>query len=405
LGGAAPSATEVAVVGAGAAGLGVATDLRRRGVDRVVVLERAGAVGASWRTRYDGLRLNTVRRLSGLPHHPIPARAGTWPSREAFTSYLEDVANRIGIDVRCGVAVERVDRDADGWVLLTSAGPLHARCAVIATGYDRAPKMPDWPGRDTFTGELLHASRFRNPLPYRGKDVLVVGAGNTGTEVATQLADGGAARVRLSVRTPVNVLPPTFLGLPATFLARLSEDAPAAIVDRVGFAMQRLAWGDLSAYGMPRSPYGLATELRVRGLGPVMDRGFVAALKAGRLDLVPAVRGFDGGAVMLEGGDRIEPDVVIAATGYRRGLEPLVGHLGVLRPSGALTPRAGRGHAAAPGLYFNGYWLPLSGQLPAIRRTSRRIGRAIARERRARATSRPGGERPPEGGLSPGGSA
>src|SRR5687768_5872070 len=83
---------EVVVIGAGAAGLGVAVELQRRGVDGVIVLERAGALASSWRGRYDGLRLNTVRRLSGLPHEPIPSDAGTWPSREAFISYLEGVA-------------------------------------------------------------------------------------------------------------------------------------------------------------------------------------------------------------------------------------------------------------------------------------------------------------------------
>ena len=79
---------------------------------------------------------------------------------------------------------------------------------VVATGYDRVPRVPDWPGRDTFTGELLHGSAFRNADPYRGRDVLVVGAGNTGTEIATRLVDS-AARVRVSFRTPVNIMPPT----------------------------------------------------------------------------------------------------------------------------------------------------------------------------------------------------
>ena len=143
--------------------------------------------------------------------------------------------------------------------------------------------------------------------------------------------------------------------------------------------MQRIAWGDLARYGMPRSPYGVATELRVRGLGPTLDRGFVAALKSGRLTLVPAVERFDGQNVVLAGGEEIQPEVVIAATGYLHGLEPLVGHLGVLLESGKPAARTGGAHPAAPGLYFNGFWLPLSGQLPAMRRTSRRIARAIAR--------------------------
>jgi cation diffusion facilitator CzcD-associated flavoprotein CzcO len=372
----------VAVIGAGAAGLGAAAALRRRGVDDLVVLERTDSVASSWRARYDGLCLNTVRRLSSIPRHPIPPAAGTWPSREAFIAYLEDVAERSGVEVRFGVEVERIDRDEKDWRVRMPSGTLRARFVVVAVGYDRIPRIPDWPGRERFTGELLHASRFRNAGPFHGKDVLVVGAGNTGTEIATRLADSAAARVRVSFRTPVNIMPPTFLGVPTPVLARMSENSPAWLVDRTGFLMQRLAWGDLSGYGMPRSPYGLATELRVRGLGPTLDRGFVSALKAGAVELVPAVAGFDGPDVILADGERIQPHVVIAATGYGHGLEPLVGHLGVLLPSGKPAARTGRAHPAAPGLYFNGYWLPLSGQLPAMRRTSRRIARAIARERR-----------------------
>jgi putative flavoprotein involved in K+ transport len=383
------TSVETVVIGAGAAGLGVAVELRRRGVADVVVLEHADCVASSWRARYDGLHLNTVRGLSGLPRHPIPRGAGTWPSREAFIAYLEDVATRSGVEVRFGVEVQRIDRDGNRWKVETSSGALRAGFVVVAAGYDRVPRIPDWPGRDGFTGELVHASQFRNADPYRGRDVLVVGAGNTGTEIATRLADGGAARVRVSFRTPVNIMPPTFLGVPTPVLARMSENSPAWLLDRVGFVMQRLAWGDLPRYGMPRSPYGLATELRVRGLGPTLDRGFVAALKSERIELVPAVVGFDGPDVLLEGGERVQPHVVIAATGYRHGLESLVGHLGVLLPSGKPAVRTGRAHPAAPGLYFNGYWLPLSGQLPAMRRTSVRIARACRATKRERPRTRP----------------
>jgi putative flavoprotein involved in K+ transport len=165
----------------------------------------------------------------------------------------------------------------------------------------------------------------------------------------------------------------------------VSESQPAWLVDRMSYLMQRIAWGDLSPYGMPRSPYGVATELRVRGLGPTLDRGFVAALKSRRLTLVPAVERIAGPDVVLAGEEAIQPEAVIAATGYRHGLEPLVSHLGVLLESGKPAVRTGGAHPAAPGLYFNGFWLPLSGQLPAMRRTSRRIARAIAHASRAAA--------------------
>src|SRR5688572_33440755 len=142
---------EVAVVGAGAAGLGVAAALRRRGVQGVAVLERADAVASSWRARYDDLQLNTVRRLSGLPGHPIPAAAGTWPSRDSFIRYLEHLAGEH--DVRFGVEVRRIERAGSQWSLLSSKGRWQSRFVVIATGYDRVPKMPDWQGSTGFAGE------------------------------------------------------------------------------------------------------------------------------------------------------------------------------------------------------------------------------------------------------------
>jgi putative flavoprotein involved in K+ transport len=372
---------EAIVIGAGAAGLWAAAELRRRGVEGVV-LERTGTVAASWRGRYDGLRLNTVRWLSGLPRSPIPRSAGRWPARDDFIAYLEAFARRKRVRISFHTDVSRIERARDRWLVKTSAGGLSARFVVVATGYDRVSKIPEWPGRDDFEGELLHAQEYRNPERFRGKDVLVVGVGNSGTEIAAQLAAGNAARVRVSMRTPVNFVPCEFAGVPMTLLARLGERLPDWLGDRLGFLMQRAAFGDLASYGMPRAPYGIATELRLKGLGPVMERGFVTALKQRRISLVEAVGRFDETDVVLVDGTRISPEVVIAATGYRHGLEALVGHLGVLLPSGKPAVLGANTHPDAPRLYFNGFWLPASGQLPAMRRTSRWIAGTVARERR-----------------------
>ncbi len=374
------------MIGAGSAGLWAAAELRRRGVE-VVVLERAGAVAESWRRRYDGLRLNTVRWLSGLPGARIQRTAGRWPARDDFVAYLESLAKLNRIRISFGTEVARIERAGDWWLVETSTGALSARFVVVATGYDRVSKIPEWPGREGFAGELLHACEYRNPERFRDKDVLVVGVGNSGTEIAAQLAAGAAARVRVSMRTPVNFVPCEPAGVPMTLFARLGELLPDKLGDGFGLVMQRAAFGDLAPYGMPRAPYGIATELRLKGLGPVMDRGFVAALKERRIALVEAVECFDGTEVVLADGARIRPAVVIAATGYRHGLEALVGHLGVLLPSGKPAVLGPTTHPDAPGLYFNGFWLPASGQLPAMRRTSRRIARAVARERRLTTSS------------------
>ncbi|TMK97710.1 MAG: NAD(P)/FAD-dependent oxidoreductase [Actinobacteria bacterium] len=372
-----PARTEVAVVGAGAAGLGVAASLGRREI-ATVVLER-GEVASSWRQRYDGVRLNTVRWMSGLPGMAIPRSAGRWPARDELISYLERYVERERVQVRSGVRVERIDREASGYRLHASGGDLYASFVVVAAGYDHTPVIPAWPGRESFSGELLHAAEYRNAEPFRGRRVLVVGTGNSGSEIAAELVRSGA-RVQVAMRTPPNLLRRNIFGIPVTALARLSELQPVPVVDRAGFLLQRLLFGDLTRYGLPRAPHGIATELRVKGLGAVLDSGFVKALKDGGLELLPAVVALEGAEVIFAGGRRERPDVLVAATGYRHDLEQLVGHLGVLGPRGRPIPRGGRTHPAAPRLYFNGYWLPMSGQLPAMRRTTRAISRAIGRE-------------------------
>jgi putative flavoprotein involved in K+ transport len=365
------------VIGAGAAGLGVAGELGRHGVE-TLVLERGGSVGASWRSRYRDLRLNTDRWGSGLPGGRIPRRAGRWPARDEYIAFLEAYAARREIPIRFGTEVTRVERDPIGWRLQTAAGDVLARFAIVCTGHDRVPRLPNWPGLDGYSGEFLHASQFRDAAEHAGKDVLVAGLGTSGTEIAVRLAPR-TRRVRVSFRSAPNLMPERLLGMPITFWARLFESAPAPLTDRFGELVRRIAIGDLSRYGLPPAPYGLATELRLKRMGPVVDRGFTDALAAGSIELVPAVEGFEGEAVRLSDGARIHPGVVIAATGYARGLEDLVGHLGVLLASGGpvVLDRTGR---VAPGLFFNGYWLPLGGELPAMRRTSRRIARAIAAE-------------------------
>jgi putative flavoprotein involved in K+ transport len=366
---------EVVVVGAGTAGLGVAAELGRRGVE-AILLERADAVGASWRSRYPDLHLNTDRRISGLPGAGIPRRAGRWPARDDFIAFLDEYAERRDLDIRFGTEAHRIDHDGEGWRLCLSDGVMRARFVVICTGHDRYPYFPPWPGMDDFAGELLHANEFHDAAAFAGKDVLVVGLGTSGTEIATRLP-AHARRVRLAFRSSPNLMPDEFLGVPITFWARLFEGAPDWLTDRLGRLVGRLAIGDLSDHGLPPAPHGPATELRVKKMGPVVDRGFTAALRDGQVELVPAVEGFDGSVVCLQGGARLHPDVVIGATGYSPGLKQLVGHLGVLSPAGrpVVIDRTG---AAAPGLFFNGYWLPLAGELPGMRRTSRRIARAIA---------------------------
>lgn len=373
----------VYVIGAGPGGLAAAAALRARGV-RAVVVEKSDAVGASWRAHYDRLRLHTTRRLSGLPGLAVPRRFGRWVARDDVVRYLEKYAEFHELELVTGVEVTRIERaaDGDGWTLYAGGGRvLAARAVVVATGFNHTPALPDWPGREGYAGRLLHAAEYRGPAPYAGRDVLVVGVGNTGAEIAVDLAEGGAARVRLAVRTAPHIVRRSSLGWPAQRSAILVRRLPVRVVDRLGALVAKATVPDLSAYGLPRPTTGLYSRVR-EGAIPVQDVGLIRAVRRGAVEPVAAVTAFDGAGVELADGSRITPDVVIAATGYRRALEGLVGHLGVLDERGRPRTHGARTAAEAPDLYFTGFTNPISGMLREMALDAERIAKAVTRRRR-----------------------
>ncbi|MFB6980424.1 flavin-containing monooxygenase [Streptomyces scopuliridis] len=376
-------ALPVYVIGAGPGGLAVAAALREKGV-RAVVLEKSDAVGASWRRHYERLRLHTTRRMSALPGLRIPRSFGRWVPRAQLVRYLEKYAEYHALDIVTRVEVTRVERapDGTGWLLRATGGrELTGRAVVVATGYNHTPRLPSWPGRESYDGELLHAGEYRDARPYAGKDVLVVGVGNTGAEIAVDLVEGGAARVRLAVRTVPHIVRRSTLGWPAQASAVLVRRLPVPLVDRASRVLARISVPDLSAKGLPRPETGLYSRVR-EGAIPVQDVGLIKAVRNGRVEPVAAVESFEGDEVVLADGSRITPEVVIAATGYRRALEDLLGHLDVLDERGRPVTHGGRTPEGARGLYFTGFTNPISGNLREMAIDARKIAKALARRSR-----------------------
>ena len=376
---------DVAIVGAGSAGLATAALLGKRGL-APVVLEAGPEPGAAWRARYDRLHLHTPRLLSGLPGLRMPRRYGRWVGRDDLIEYFADYAAAHDIELRTGIRVERIERSDGGWTLRTPGGALRARTVVVATGYNGAPFVPDWPGRDGFTGELVHSSEYRNPVPYRGRDVLVVGAGNSGAEIAHDLADGGARSAKLSVRTPPQIVRRATAGIPAQLIGMAIKRMPPHWVDPISKAQRRLSIPDLSAHGLPRPAQGIRTSFVATGTTPILDVGIVDAVRHGRVQIVAAVEGFDGADVLLADGSRVTVDAVVAATGFRAGLEELVGALGVLGPRG--LPVAAEGEQALPGLWFVGFVPTLGGQLREGSIAAAKVAAGVAAARSAPAAAR-----------------
>jgi cation diffusion facilitator CzcD-associated flavoprotein CzcO len=369
---------DVVVIGAGPAGLSAALELERVGV-RPLVLDQAKDIAASWRGRYDRLRLNTPAAHSHLPGCRFPKGTPTFPTRDQLIEHLERHTRSDGIDLELGTRVERITRRDEHWLLQTSTGEIPARQVVVATGYEHTPSIPDWRGRDEFAGRLLHSSEYKNPAPFRDQKVLVIGPGCSGMEIAYDLADGGATKVWLSARTPPNI----FLregpgGLPGDYIAGVFVHLPLRIADALARFARRMKLGDLTDYGLPIPDEGVFARFHRLGVTPaVIDPEVIDAIKAGRIEIVPGTESLDRTGARLATGGRIEPDAIICATGYRRGLERLVGHLNVLDERG--IPRALGNNPAADGLRFIGY-TPHPGQLGYIAKEAKRAARAIAGE-------------------------
>src|SRR5262249_35831698 len=156
----------------------------------------------TWRRHYERLHLHTVKQYSALPRMRWPDHVPLYPSRADVVDYLEAYARRFGIEPAFGQRVEnaRFDASISKWIVRTQDSEFKGRALVIATGYNRVPNIPAWPGSEKYKGEILHSSAYKNGRAWRGKRALVIGIGNTGGEIALDLWESGA-ETTVSVRS------------------------------------------------------------------------------------------------------------------------------------------------------------------------------------------------------------
>ena len=373
---------DVVVIGAGHGGIASALALKDRGVAALVV-DEADQVASSWQARYDRLRLNTSRPTSHLPGRPYPKATPMFPTRDQVVQHVQGHARDAGLELLLGTRVQRLSRGNGGWSVETGKGEIDARQLVLATGYENEPLVPDWDGRESFAGELIHSADYRNADRFKSRRVLVVGPGCSGLEIAHDVATGGAAKVWLAVRTPPTIISRAGPGgLPGEWIGTALLYFPSRFGNALARFGSRQDFGDLSPYGLPVPEEGLMTRFRRDGTVPsIVDKEVIEAVKEGTVEVVGAVESLDSAGVILAGGSRVEPDAIICATGFRRALEPLVGHLGVLDDRG--WPAVAAPKPAAPGLRFVGY-TSRPGALGFISRQAKRSAKAIARELKSR---------------------
>lgn len=387
----------VLVIGAGPAGLATAASLARRGI-AYRLLERGEALGHSWAQLYDSLVLHTGRHMSTLPGRRFPAGTPLFPTRADFIRYLRDYAASFALTVETGCDVGELRRSAHGWCATLGDGRhVEGSSAVICTGIIANPRLPELPGREVYRGRLMHSVEYRRPDGFQGKRVLVVGVGNSGGEIGSELARAGAS-VTLLVRSGANVVPLTIAGIPIQYLSYALRRLPRSVQEVVVRHVQRATDRTRGAPVIPRPAHSALDAIPIIGfhLVDAITEG-QATVKLGTIDhLTP-----DGAT--FSDGTSAAFDAIILATGFA----PALGMLGTLvrhDARGFAVRRDRVTSADQPGLYFVGHNYDATGGLSNIRRDAVLVAGRIAwcqqregqmaRRRAARVREQP---RPPAG--------
>lgn len=372
--------TNTVIIGASAAGLACAACLTRRSVP-FIMLEQQSDVAAPWRKHYDRLHLHTQKKQSALPYLNFPEDAPVFVPRDGVIAYLEQYAQKFGISPVFNEEVVAVQQQAPGWKVVTENNTYAATNVIMATGNNRKPNVPAWTGMELYQGPVIHSAGYKNGAAYKGKQVLVVGFGNSACEISLCLHEYGAFP-SLSVKGPVNIISRGNGGSAIDnffdSFAWVAKLVPA-LIDSVNAPYIRRKFGDSHHYGLNKLPYGPVVQIVKHKHIPLLDIGTYDLIKKGVITVYPAIEHFTPAGVRFTDGREQNFDAVILGTGYHTALADMLSDAASVIDRNGQPFKSGM-ESDLNGLYFCGFSPSPLGMLKEIGIEAKRIAGHIQRK-------------------------
>ena len=380
-----PGVLDACVIGAGGSGLAAAKALHDRALT-FDCFERGSAAGGLWRYAndngmsgiYKSLQINSSRDMTAFADHPMPASYPDFPGHEQIRDYLDDYVDHFGFRdrIRFRTTVERVEQAPDGTFTVTvrtgDALPTSRRYrhVLVASGHHWLPRVPCF--RGSFTGRILHAHEYRTPDAFAGARVLVVGMGNSGCDIACDLARV-ADRTLLSTRRGAHVIPKYLFGVPLDTICPevVWRFAPMWLFRRAFQAVLWLNRGTLSHYGLPRPGHAVLQE------HPTISSDLPSLVRERRVIMKPDINRLDGAAVVFADGSREAVDVIVLATGYQIAF-PFLDRAVMAADDNQVRLYRHVVHPDVPGLFFIGLIQPWGAIFPLAEAQAAWVGDVVA---------------------------
>lgn len=314
------------IIGAGQAGLAMGYYLKNK-TDNFLLIDEQKRLGDSWRNRYDSLVLFTPRVYSSLPGLPLPGDPNGYPTKDEIADYLEHYAHHFNLPVALNTRAEKLKKTDQGFVVKTNQGDYLAQNVIVATGPFQKPFTPKFSKQLSDDVFQIHSAHYKNPTQLKEGSVLIVGAGNSGVQIATELAQD--REVFLSVGKPMKMFPHKILN-------------------------KSIFWW-FDALGISKITINSKLGQYMKENDPIIGRESKPFIKKGKIRLYPRTKGVEGNQVFFEDGSYCEVNNVIWATGYHPDYSWI--HVdGILDQKG--NPIHKRGETPVSGLYFLGLsWL------------------------------------------------